>query len=233
VWALLSVSDKRGLVPLAQGLLRLGFKLLATGGTFRALEEAGLPVTYISDFTGFPEILEERVKTLHPKVHAALLARPDQEAELKDLGFERIGVLAVNLYPFRETVARGASFHEALEQIDIGGPAMLRAAAKNHEAVLPVCDPEDYERVLVALERGPEPEFRRELARKAFAHTAAYDAAIAEWFSGEKFPEEKFLLLKRLSPSATGKTPTRRPPFTGWRGRRGPSSRPRSSRARP
>jgi phosphoribosylaminoimidazolecarboxamide formyltransferase/IMP cyclohydrolase len=207
VWALLSVSDKRGLVPFAQGLLRLGFKLLATGGTFRLLKEAGLPVTYISDFTGFPEILEGRVKTLHPKVHAALLARPDQEEELKALGFERIGVLAVNLYPFRETVARGASFHEALEQIDIGGPAMLRAAAKNHEAVLPVCDPEDYERVLVALERGPEPGFRRELARKAFAHTAAYDAAISEWLSGEKFPEEKFLVLKRLSPLRYGENP--------------------------
>jgi len=185
----------------------LALGLLATGGTFRVLKEAGLPVTYISDFTGFPEVLSGRVKTLHPKVHAALLARPDQEEELKALGFERIGVLAVNLYPFRETVARGASFHEALEQIDIGGPAMLRAAAKNHEAVLPVCDPEDYERVLVALERGPEPGFRRELARKAFAHTAAYDAAISEWLSGEKFPEEKFLVLKRLSPLRYGENP--------------------------
>ncbi len=204
---LLSVWDKRGLLPFAEGLLGLGYRLLATGGTYKALKEAGLPVTHISDFTGFPEVLSGRVKTLHPKVHAALLARPDQEEELKALGFERIGVLAVNLYPFRETVARGASFYEALEQIDIGGPAMLRAAAKNLEAVLPVCDPEDYGRVLEALKEGPTPEFRRALARKAFAHTAAYDAAIAEWLSGEKFPEEKFFVLKRLSPLRYGENP--------------------------
>ncbi|WP_018112263.1 bifunctional phosphoribosylaminoimidazolecarboxamide formyltransferase/IMP cyclohydrolase [Thermus igniterrae] len=207
MWALLSVSDKRGLVPFAQGLLALGFRLLATGGTHKALVEAGLPVTYISDFTGFPEVLEGRVKTLHPKVHAGLLARPDQEGELKALGFERIALLAVNLYPFRETVARGASFEEALEQIDIGGPAMLRAAAKNHLAVLPVCDPEDYGRVLEALKEGPTPEFRRELARKAFAHTATYDAAIAEWLSGEKFPEEKFLVLRQEAPLRYGENP--------------------------
>lgn len=207
MWALLSVSDKRGLVPFAQGLLEAGFQLLATGGTYRALVEAGLPVTYISDFTGFPEVLEGRVKTLHPKVHAGLLARPDQEEELRALGFERIGVLVVNLYPFRETVARGAGFAEALEQIDIGGPAMLRAAAKNHLAVLPVCDPEDYPRVLQALKEGPTPEFRRGLAQKAFAHTAAYDAAIAEWLSGEKFPPEKFLVLRRESPLRYGENP--------------------------
>ncbi|BDG18764.1 bifunctional purine biosynthesis protein PurH [Thermus thermophilus] len=207
MWALLSVADKRGIVDFARGLAELGFRLLATGGTYRALREAGLPVTYISDFTGFPEILEGRVKTLHPKVHAALLARPDQEEELKALGLERIGVLAVNLYPFRETVARGASFAEALEQIDIGGPAMLRAAAKNHQAVLPVCDPEDYPRVLEALKAGPSPEFRQKLARKAFAHTAAYDAAIAEWLSGEKFPEEKLLALRREASLRYGENP--------------------------
>jgi len=207
MWALLSVWDKRGLLPFAEGLLGLGYRLLATGGTYRALKEAGLPVTYISEFTGFPEVLSGRVKTLHPKVHAALLARPDQEEELKALGFERIGVLAVNLYPFRETVARGASLQEALEQIDIGGPAMLRAAAKNHEAVLAVCDPEDYGRVLEALREGPTPELRRELARKAFAHTAAYDAAIAEWLSAEKFPEDKFLVLKRASALRYGENP--------------------------
>ncbi|GLV47196.1 bifunctional purine biosynthesis protein PurH [Thermus sp. LT1-2-5] len=207
MWALLSVSDKRGIVDFARGLLDLGFRLLATGGTYRALKEASLPVTYISDFTGFPEILEGRVKTLHPKVHAALLARPDQEEELKALGLERIGVVAVNLYPFREAVARGASFAEALEQVDIGGPALLRAAAKNHLAVLPVSDPEDYPRVLQALQEGPSLEFRRALARKAFAHTAAYDAAIAEWLSGEKFPEDKFLVLRRVSPLRYGENP--------------------------
>ncbi|AFV75997.1 phosphoribosylaminoimidazolecarboxamide formyltransferase/IMP cyclohydrolase [Thermus oshimai JL-2] len=220
--ALLSVSDKRGLVDFARGLLELGFGLLATGGTYRALKEAGLPVTYISDFTGFPEVLEGRVKTLHPKVHAGLLARPDQEEELKALGFERIALLAVNLYPFRETVARGASFEEALEQIDIGGPAMLRAAAKNHRAVLPVCDPEDYPAVLEALREGPTPEFRRALARKAFAHTAAYDAAIAEWLAGEKFPEEKFFVLKRVSPLRYGENPHQEAALYRVEGEEGP-----------
>ncbi|BDG23858.1 bifunctional phosphoribosylaminoimidazolecarboxamide formyltransferase/IMP cyclohydrolase [Thermus thermophilus] len=222
MWALLSVADKRGIVDFARGLAELGFRLLATGGTYRALREAGLPVTYISDFTGFPEILEGRVKTLHPKVHAALLARPDQEEELKALGLERIGVLAVNLYPFRETVARGASFAEALEQIDIGGPAMLRAAAKNHQAVLPVCDPEDYPRVLEALKAGPSPDFRRELARKAFAHTAAYDAAIAEWLSGEKFPEEKLLALRREASLRYGENPHQEAALYRVVGERGP-----------
>lgn len=206
----------------ARGLLTLGFRLLATGGTYKALREAGLPVAYISEFTGFPEVLEGRVKTLHPKVHAGLLARPDQEEELKALGVERIGVLAVNLYPFRETVARGASLEEALEQIDIGGPAMLRAAAKNHLAVLPVCDPEDYGKVLEALRQGPTPEFRRALARKAFAHTAAYDAAIAEWLAGEKFPEEKFLVLKRESPLRYGENPHQEAALYRVAGERGP-----------
>ncbi len=209
-------------MPFAEGLLPLGFKLLATGGTYRALREAGLPVTYISDFTGFPEVLEGRVKTLHPKVHAGLLARPDQEEDLKALGFERIALLAVNLYPFRETVAQGAGFAEALEQIDIGGPAMLRAAAKNHGAVLPVCDPEDYPRVLEALKEGPSPEFRRELARKAFAHTAAYDAAIAEWLAAEKFPPEKFLVLRRESPLRYGENPHQEAALYRVEGERGP-----------
>jgi len=222
MWALLSVADKRGIVDFARGLLPLGFRLLATGGTYRALLEAGLPVTPISDFTGFPEILEGRVKTLHPKVHAALLARPDQEGELKALGWERIGVLAVNLYPFREAVARGAAFQEALEKIDIGGPAMLRAAAKNHEAVLPVCDPEDYPRVLEALKEGPTPEFRRALARKAFAHTAAYDAAIAEWLSGEKFPEEKLFVLRREALLRYGENPHQEAALYRVVGERGP-----------
>lgn len=222
MWALLSVADKRGIVDFARGLAELGFRLLATGGTYRALREAGLPVTYISDFTGFPEILEGRVKTLHPKVHAALLARPDQEEELKALGLERIGVLAVNLYPFRETVARGASFAEALEQIDIGGPAMLRAAAKNHQAVLPVCDPEDYPRVLEALKAGPSPDFRQKLARKAFAHTALYDAAIAEWLSGEKFPEEKLLALRREASLRYGENPHQEAALYRVVGERGP-----------
>ena len=207
--ALLSVSDKRGLLEFARGLLELGFTLISTGGTYRALKEAGIPALYIFEVTGFPEILEGRVKTLHPRVHAGLLAKPtpEHEAELKAHGIERIHLLAVNLYPFQEAVARGVSFEEALEQIDIGGPALLRAAAKNHQAVLPVSDPEDYPEVLRALREGISPEFRRRLARKAFAHTALYDAAIAEWLSGEKFPEEKLLPMRKEASLRYGENP--------------------------
>ncbi len=213
MWALLSVSDKRGLAGFAQGLLDLGFRLLSTGGTLRYLEEHGLPATPIFEFTGFPEILEGRVKTLHPRVHAGLLAKPtpEHEAELRVLGLERIHLVAVNLYPFRERVARGASLEEALEEIDIGGPAMLRAAAKNHRAVLPVSDPEDYPKVLEALREGRDgPEFRLALARKAFAHTAAYDAAIARYLlglEGEAFPEVLPLALHRVAPLRYGENP--------------------------
>lgn len=179
--ALLSVSNKTGLVEFAQGLLGLGFELVSTGGTHKTLQSAGLPVTYVSEVTGFPEILDGRVKTLHPRIHAGLLATksPQHEAELQAHNLTRIDLLCVNLYPFRETLARGASFEECLENIDIGGPALLRAAAKNHEAVLPVCDPADYGEVLEALRTGISSQFRRRLAHKAFAHTAAYDAAIA------------------------------------------------------
>ncbi len=222
--ALLSVYDKRGLLPFARGLLELGYGLLATGGTYAFLKGAGLPVVPVSEYTGFPEVLGGRVKTLHPKVHAGLLARPDQEAELEALGIERIGVLAVNLYPFPEALARGASFQEALEMVDIGGPAMLRAAAKNHEAVLPVCDPEDYPRVLQALKEGPSPSFRRALARKAFLHTAAYDAAIARWLAQgeEPFPERVLLLLEREAPLRYGENPHQKAALYRVAGERGP-----------
>ena len=207
--ALLSVSDKRGLVEFAQGLKALGFELVSTGGTYRVLEDAGLEVTYVSDVTGFPEILEGRVKTLHPRIHAGLLAKPtpEHEAELQAQGIPRIEVLAVNLYPFRETVARGAGFEECLENIDIGGPAMLRAAAKNFAAVLPVCDPDDYPAVLEALREGVSPEFRRRLAWKAFAHTAAYDAAIANWLADEPFPQQRFFALEKVSDLRYGENP--------------------------
>ncbi|WP_027881350.1 bifunctional phosphoribosylaminoimidazolecarboxamide formyltransferase/IMP cyclohydrolase [Meiothermus rufus] len=198
--ALLSVSDKTGLVDFAAGLLELGFELVSTGGTYRVLQGAGLPVTYVSQVTGFPEILDGRVKTLHPHIHAGLLATktPAHEAELQAHNISRIELLCVNLYPFRETLARGAPFEECLENIDIGGPAMLRAAAKNHPVVLPVCDPADYPRVLEALRNGISGEFRRQLAYKAFAHTAAYDAAIANFLAFEKFPQTQLLTLKRL-----------------------------------
>lgn len=198
--ALLSVYDKTGLVEFAKELVDLGFELLSTGGTHKTLLGAGLPVTYISAVTGFPEILDGRVKTLHPNIHAGLLARktPEHEAELQAHGIIRIDVHVGNLYPFRETLESRASFEECLEQIDIGGPAMLRAAAKNHLAVLPVCDPADYLRVLEALRNGIHHGFRKELAAKAFAHTAAYDAAIAEFLASEKFPAVRVLALERV-----------------------------------
>jgi len=198
--ALLSVSNKSGLVEFASGLVELGFELVSTGGTYKTLQAAGLRVTYVSEVTGFPEILDGRVKTLHPRIHAGLLASksPQHEVELKAHNLTRIDLLCVNLYPFRETLARGAAFEECLENIDIGGPAMLRAAAKNHEAVLPVCDPADYAQVLQALRTGISSEFRRRLAHKAFAHTAAYDAAIANFLAYEKFPQTKLLTLERL-----------------------------------
>lgn len=199
--ALLSVSDKRGLVEFARGLAQLGFELVSTGGTYQALSEVGLSVTYVSEVTGFPEILDGRVKTLHPRIHAGLLATrsPAHEAQLGEQGITRIDLLAVNLYPFRQTLASGASFEECIEQIDIGGPAMLRAAAKNHAAVLPICDPADYPAVLQALGSGITQEFRRQLAWKAFAHTAAYDAAIADFLSFEKFPPAQTLPLERVA----------------------------------
>ncbi|MER3479393.1 MAG: bifunctional phosphoribosylaminoimidazolecarboxamide formyltransferase/inosine monophosphate cyclohydrolase [Meiothermus sp.] len=209
--ALLSVSDKTGLIEFARGLVGLGFELVSTGGTHKALEGAGLPVLHVFEVTGFPEILEGRVKTLHPAIHAGLLAKrtPEHEGELEREGITRINLLCVNLYPFRETLARGASFEECLENIDIGGPAMLRAAAKNHAAVLPVCDPADYARVLEALRSGVTTDFRRRLAYKAFAHTAAYDAAISGWLEGEKFPPVKVLGLERAdtTPLRYGENP--------------------------
>lgn len=181
--ALLSVWDKTGIEPFAQGLLGLGFELLSTGGTFRALEAAGIAVSYVTEVTGFPEILGGRVKTLHPKLHGGILARRDEVhlAELKEHGIAPVDLVAVNLYPFRQTVASGAPPLEVIESIDIGGPALLRAAAKNHAAVLAVCEPADYPRVLEALAETVGGALRRDLARKAFAHTAAYDAAIATW----------------------------------------------------
>ena len=185
--ALLSVSDKTGLEPFARALLELSFELLSTGGTYAALSDAGLDVRRVADETGFPEILDGRVKTLHPKIHGGLLATktPEHQAQLKAHAITPIDLAVVNLYPFRETVARGAPFAETVENIDIGGPAMLRSAAKNHQNVLVVCDPADYERVLNALKAGDTDLLRRPLARKAFAHTSAYDAAIVTWLDGE------------------------------------------------
>jgi phosphoribosylaminoimidazolecarboxamide formyltransferase / IMP cyclohydrolase len=210
--ALLSVSDKSGLVAFARGLQELGFELVSTGGTRRALEEAGLSVTAVSDVTGAPEILGGRVKTLHPKVHGGILATSSEahERELRSHGIARFDLVAVNLYPFRETVARGGvEVAEAMEQVDIGGPTMVRAAAKNHEAVVVVVDPGAYDDVLADLRAGEVGvERRRALARAAFAHTAAYDAAIVRYLDGdEALPPSLHVTLERAEILRYGENP--------------------------
>jgi len=184
--ALLSVSDKRGLVPFARGLAGFGVEIVSTGGTFRELKAAGIDAMEVSAKTGFPEIMGGRVKTLHPVIHGGLLGRRGIDDEvMAEHGIEPIDLLAVNLYPFEQTIAKPqASFDDAIENIDIGGPAMLRAAAKNHAAVTVVVDPDDYDATLSALGSGElSPDYRRRLASKAFAHTAGYDAAIAAYLT--------------------------------------------------
>jgi phosphoribosylaminoimidazolecarboxamide formyltransferase / IMP cyclohydrolase len=185
--ALLSVSDKSGLLPLAQALAARGVELVSTGGTARALVAAGLPVTEVASYTGFPEIMDGRVKTLHPRVHGALLGRAGTDDRvMAEHGIRAIDLLVVNLYPFAATVARpGCSDAEAIEDIDVGGPAMLRAAAKNHARVAVLVEPADYPGLTAALERGGTTlSERRALAQKAYVHTARYDAAIAAWLAG-------------------------------------------------
>ena len=187
--ALLSVSDKTGLVELGRGLIDHGVELVSTGGTARALSEAGLATTGISDVTGFPEMMDGRVKTLHPAVHGGILARrdrPDDLDAIRGQGIHPIDIVVVNLYPFAQAAAaEQTTFDELIEQIDIGGPSMVRAAAKNFRDVVIVVDPADYPRVLTALDRDQERDedadttFRFELAQKAFAHTATYDMTIA------------------------------------------------------
>ncbi len=190
--ALLSVSDKRGLVEFASALVsRFGYRILSTGGTAKLLAGHGLPVTEVSRHTGFPEIMEGRVKTLHPLIHGGLLCRrdkPEHRREAEANGIALIDLVVVNLYPFEQTVARvGVTREEAIENIDIGGPSMLRSAAKNHESVTVVCDPADYGRVLDALDQPPAlAPLRRQLALKVFQRTAAYDAAIASYLEGQQ-----------------------------------------------
>ncbi len=185
--ALLSVSDKTGIVDLGRGLSSRGFELVSTGGTARTLASAGLPVTNVSDVTGFPEMLDGRVKTLHPKLHGGILARrdrPDDLAALKEHGVGLVDIVVVNLYPFAVAAANPATTFDALvEEIDIGGPSMVRAAAKNFRHVLVVVDPADYGSLLDALDQTPSLEFRFELARKAIAHTASYDTGITSALS--------------------------------------------------
>jgi phosphoribosylaminoimidazolecarboxamide formyltransferase/IMP cyclohydrolase len=187
--ALISVYDKTGIVDFARGLARLGVSIVSTGGTAAALREAGLEVTDVSELTGSPEILDGRVKTLHPRLHAALLAvrdNPDHASTLEAEAIEPIDLVCVNLYPFEQTVAgEQATEAEAIENIDVGGPTMIRAAAKNHRYVAVVVKPESYDAVLAELEESGgalSPETRHWLANEAFAATARYDAAISRWF---------------------------------------------------
>ncbi|MBT8462936.1 MAG: bifunctional phosphoribosylaminoimidazolecarboxamide formyltransferase/IMP cyclohydrolase, partial [Gemmatimonadetes bacterium] len=218
-YAILSVSDKTGITELAGALHSRGWTLLSTGGTAQVIREASVPVTSIADHTGFPEILGGRVKTLHPAVHAGLLARLSVESDVRDLerhDLDPIGIVVVNLYPFRQTVARpDTTLAGALEQIDIGGPTMLRAAAKNHPFVWPVCDPSDYEELIGAVDAGgDQDEFRRSLAAKVFTHTAAYDSAVAGYLRGSKeesdtggLPEDLMLSLTRVQSLRYGENP--------------------------
>ena len=187
--ALISLSDKSGSEDLAKELAELGYQILSTSSTARHLKERGVEVREVSDLTGFPEILDGRVKTLHPRIHAGILAdRSKQEhlQALRELGIDHIDVVVVNLYPFRQTLQRGdATPQEIIENIDIGGPALIRAAAKNHRGVLVLTDPEDYQPTLEQLRAGEvKQEWRTFLARKAFRLVSAYDALIASYFAG-------------------------------------------------
>ncbi len=214
--ALISVYDKTGIVPLARSLADMGAELISTGGTYRSLTEgAGLQVVQVSDYTGFPEVLEGRVKTLHPAIHGGVLARRDKPEHMEQLqqhGFDTIDMVVVNLYPFLEVASRpDITLEEALENIDIGGPTLLRAAAKNHPWVTVVVDPSDYEWVAASLaEGGPSPEQRRALAQKAFQHVSFYDSAIATYLSQEPAddpPETLGLAYRRVAPLRYGENP--------------------------
>ncbi|WP_128290569.1 bifunctional phosphoribosylaminoimidazolecarboxamide formyltransferase/IMP cyclohydrolase [Afifella aestuarii] len=212
--ALISLSDKTGAVEFAQALVAAGAEILSTGGTARALKEAGLPVKDVSEVTGFPEIMDGRVKTLHPAVHGGILAiRDDSEhqAAMQEHEIEPIDLVAINLYPFEETAAKSSDPLEIIENIDIGGPAMIRAAAKNAAFVAVVTDPADYGRVAEAVASGGvDKALRRELAAKAFARTGAYDAAISGWFAEQsetQFPERMVFAATRASELRYGENP--------------------------
>ena len=218
--ALISVSDKSGVTELARGLAELGVELVSTGGTATVLRQAGLKVRDVSELTGFPEIMDGRVKTLHPRVHGGLLGRRGTDEEVMAAhGIEPIDLLIVNLYPFRETVSDPeCTLDEAVEKIDIGGPAMLRAAAKNHEAVAVVVEPSDYDVMMVALRAAGEVpyEMRLRLAAKAFAHVAAYDSAVAHWLGwrsdmdGTDMPQDLVLPTRKTMDLRYGENPHQR-----------------------
>ena len=217
--ALLAVYDKTGIVDLARELSGSGVALVSSGGTAKVLTDAGIKVTPVEEVTGFPEMLGGRVKTLHPFIHAAILAdrrQPSHVEQLAEAGIEPFDLVIVNLYPFRETVASGAGFEDVIEKIDIGGPAMVRAAAKNFESVAVVVDPERYAPLVAELsaEGGLSRQTRLSLAEAAFAHTAAYDAAIASWFAGRQAPEQMpgyvGLALQKIQDLRYGENPHQR-----------------------
>jgi phosphoribosylaminoimidazolecarboxamide formyltransferase/IMP cyclohydrolase len=221
--ALLSVSDKTGIVALGEALARHGVELVSTGGTATALREAGLAVRDISDLTGFPEMMDGRVKTLHPKVHGGLLAVRDDPAHVASMAEHEIGAIdlvVVNLYPFQQTVMKGAARPEIIENIDIGGPSMVRSAAKNHAFVAIVTDPADYPALIAEMEAGggtTSLDLRKRLAARAFAATASYDGMIASWFGfadqGEAFPETLPITLKRGETLRYGENPHQQAAF--------------------
>lgn len=215
--ALLSVSDKTGIVEFARALHNLGVELISTGGTMKAIKEAGIPVTYVSEVTGFPEIMDGRVKTLNPYIHGGILAirdNPAHQAAMTDHNITGIDLVAVNLYPFRQTVAKpDVTLEDAVENIDIGGPAMIRAAAKNFHYVTVVVNPERYESVIEQLSAGGEVDFnsRMALAQEAFSHTGAYDAYISRYLSGQLgqglFPETLHLVYEKAQGLRYGENP--------------------------
>ena len=226
--ALISVSDKIGIVEFARELSRLGVAILSTGGTAKLLKDAGLAVTEVSDYTGFPEMLDGRVKTLHPKIHAGILARqdlPEHMATMEKAAIPTIDLVVVNLYPFTQTVARpDCTFEEAIENIDIGGPAMVRAAAKNYKSVTVVTDPADYAPLLREIKSSGgtvSPELRFRLACKAFSHTASYDSAISNYLTsmegegGERrvFPQRLNLNFKIAQDLRYGENPHQQAAF--------------------
>ena len=223
--ALLSVSDKSGIVEFGTALITRGWELVSTGGTARTLREAGLEVLSVSDVTGHPEMMDGRVKTLHPAIHAGLLARRDRQDDLEALseqGYKPIDLVAVNLYPFQETIKREAiSLLDAMEQVDIGGPTMVRAAAKSHDSVCVVIDPSDYNQVLEILDKPEAVPFRRKLAAKAFRHVSDYDAAIARYLGNEDAPPESMpehltSSLVRIQALRYGENPDQDAAFYGF-----------------
>ena len=213
--ALLSVYDKTGIVDLGRGLVELGYEIISTGGTLRALAEAGIPVKQVAEVTGSPEILDGRVKTLHPAIHGGLLARRDEPAHMASLAehdITPIDLVVVNLYPFAETIAvPGVTLDQATEQIDIGGPAMIRAAAKNFPGVIVLTNPGDYQPTLDTLRGGDlTPDQRRRLAARAFAHVAAYDTLVAAYLTDDAFPEQLTVAGTKTQDLRYGENPQQR-----------------------